>query len=163
MEKSNAGDIVYFRGGVYHPIATDGDGVSYNTHGSQHSGTSDNWITYEAYPADYAAGNYPILDCSNVDPTNDWNYGILLKWAEYIKFKGLRVRNVYQIRDGVAARGIVAWYGCTMILENCVVYDIDGCGIGFKYDEAPLVNDVEVINCDTYGCADYETDYIADG
>ncbi|MCD4724552.1 MAG: DUF1565 domain-containing protein, partial [Bacteroidales bacterium] len=58
---ADAGDTVYFRGGVYYSY----EGIYvYPYEGYGHSGTVSNPILYEGYPPDIAAGNFPILDCT---------------------------------------------------------------------------------------------------
>lgn len=93
------GDTVYFRGGVWKPT-TKADANPYtsgtclidpsNSHGN--SGTTTNWIYYLAYP-----GETPILDCEKMsgDAAN-MNIGLQINAAQFIKFKGLTIRNVYQ-------------------------------------------------------------------
>jgi hypothetical protein len=79
--RAYAGDTVFFRGGVYYQSNTSSGGGEWM---SQHSGTHNNPICFFAYPPDYAAGNYPILDNRHVNYastryTNGYNFGISAK------------------------------------------------------------------------------------
>jgi hypothetical protein len=90
--------------------------------------------------------------------------GIGLSYITYVYFRGLTVRNIFQYREGVTARGIEA-YGCSnLIFENMTVHDIDGRafgffgGFGYTYKD-PLIPDVPTdtvryINCDAYNNCD---------
>ncbi|RPI44551.1 MAG: hypothetical protein EHM46_02720 [Bacteroidetes bacterium] len=68
------GDTVYFRGGVYRKVLSEGeDGWYYPARSSggtgyyvSRDGTAGNPIHYYAYPPDFNAGNPPILDNNEV-------------------------------------------------------------------------------------------------
>ncbi len=57
------GDTVYFRGGVYTDLYSSSRGAIIAT--TTINGTRSQPTSFFAYPDDWAAGNYPILDCSN--------------------------------------------------------------------------------------------------
>jgi hypothetical protein len=156
FETAEAGDIVYFRGGVYRPTsAAHGNDITMiNTRdGIGHSGTEGNPICYLNYP-----GETPILDCSLIYPEGNFNTALQIIAASFIKFKGLTIRNVYQYVYPKQAFGIVAEEGSSnLTLENITVHDIGGNAIriyvpvgyfGIEYDSTKL------INCDAYNCCD---------
>ncbi|HOH62259.1 MAG TPA: hypothetical protein PK698_07330 [Bacilli bacterium] len=138
------GDTVYFRGGVYQMTSNNlaypgtlGEGYDVSR-----DGTSGNYIHYFNYP-----GEKPILDCSNVTPVGSHNIGIYGHDVNYVHFKGLTVRNAYQI-DGntsVTGWGIV---GNNNIIENCVVYNCGGKGF------FGAGHNIYYINCDAYNNSD---------
>ena len=154
------GETVYFRGGVYH--ANGGAVIEpyrWPAGNWGHSGTEGNWIRYLNYP-----GENPILDLSKFKPEGNWNVGIGLSYITYVHFRGLAVRNVYQYRNGVTARGIEA-YGCSnLIFENIIVHNVSGRSFGFfggygAHDIDPLIpnvpyDTVRYINCDSYNNCD---------
>jgi len=147
----NAGDTVFIRGGVYNITVTDGSG-----YGVTRTGTADNWIVYTNYP-----GEVPILDCSAATPTGQYNGGIggSARSANYVKFRGLTVRNVYQKRTDVMvwATGFGMENG-NFIFENCTAYNIEGVGFeSYFYDGWPDVDGYHYfINCDAYECSNPE-------
>ncbi|HLO59030.1 MAG TPA: hypothetical protein VK172_14865 [Lentimicrobium sp.] len=157
FNSAQAGDTVYFRGGIWYPDATlPAPYASQITlidpttsHG--HSGTYTNPICYFNYP-----GETPILDCRNVVPVSNWNTGISIYNAEHIKFRGLTVRNVYQTRNYVECGGIGADACANLSFENMSVYNISGYGYkdarnqrySYTYDSTYFVN------CDAYNCLD---------
>jgi uncharacterized repeat protein (TIGR02059 family) len=153
MHHAQAGDTVFFRGGVYPISVTDGTGITidprYPESDGGYSGTADNPICYFNYP-----GEVPILDCSNVTPIYGWNRGITLKFAKYIHFKGLTVRRVLQTNPTIVVGAWQIYFDCDYITtENCTVYDIGGEGFN------PIVygtgsNHYYYINCDAYNCCD---------
>lgn len=147
-----SGDTVYIRGGVYHPKNTNGDGMSVTR-----SGTANNWITYANYP-----GEVPIMDFSNVDPKDTgYNYGISLSTGEganYVKFKGLTIRNIFQkysYSPPIECSGLTANNGY-FIFENCVMYNVQGEGFNsYFYNGWPDADgEHHFINCDSYNNSD---------
>lgn len=161
FETADAGDIVYFRGGVYTPLKTAyGNNITMiapkETRPIGNDGTYDNPICYFNYP-----GETPILDCSLVDISdNRFNTGINTLQANFLRFRGLTIRNVIQPASGEVAVGILA-YGCSNITyENIVSHDIGGRG--FSYMGANGYSGIEFdttvwINCDAYNCADLKS------
>ncbi|HLP86829.1 MAG TPA: peptidoglycan-binding protein [Candidatus Paceibacterota bacterium] len=177
VEASHPGDITYIRGGVYQPtthlygtntaIGMVIDPVGYH---KGFSGTAQAPIRYYAYPPDWNAGNFPILDGSLVGPNeNRWNGGIAVDNAEYIYFKGLTVRNIKQTPPDFShskpyseAFGI-GTSGANFIFENMIVHDIDGRGFvhwSFAWNsfDGPgslfSSNTTKWINCDAYNLYD---------
>lgn len=161
FETAKAGDIVYFRGGVYEPKQTtfqsvitiiDPDqhyrpGTSYG-----HNGTAENPICYYSYP-----GEKPILDCRHVRNYGNYLAGISIQYAHHIKFKGLEIKNIYQWKPGVWAQGVTIG-GCSNIsFENCTVHDVGGRGIiaGSVAGYFGIHTDtLKFVNVDVYNCAD---------
>ena len=144
---AEAGDTVYFRGGVYNIPRTDGYGVRHSPGtGQGHDGTAGNWICFFAY-----GDEVPILDCANVTGlTASCNVGLWLYYSDYIHIKGLQIRNVLQfVGIGGLCYGIRCEFNDHIKLENMVIHDVNGSGFelqGTIYGE--------VINCDVYNCCD---------
>jgi hypothetical protein len=141
FETAAAGDLVYFRDGVYFSASDNVGGER----GFQ-SGTADAPIRFFAYP-----GETPTLDCAERDTTGSgFNKGITMWHVEHIHMKGLHVRNVFQGHTDVRAEGVTLWDVGNITLENMVVHDVEG--------EANVVADyydtVEYINCDAYNMVD---------
>lgn len=111
---------------------------------------------YTNYP-----GEVPILDCSAATPTGQYNGGIggSARSANYVKFRGLTVRNLYQKRTDVMvwATGFGMENG-NFIFENCTAYNIEGVGFeSYFYDGWPDVDGYHYfINCDAYECSNPE-------
>jgi len=144
----NAGDTVYFRGGVYPMSIINGTGYSVTR-----VGTVTDTIKYWAYP-----GETPILDCGNVVPTGTTHRAILVSSNGYTHFKGLTVRNVWQVNTNVQ---VIAWQASEgfVTFENCTVYNIGGNGFRSGFDgiyKPPgyLDGTHYFINCDAYNCCD---------
>ena len=144
---ANAGDTVYFRGGIYMPttrtygwnITTINPGAGYG-----HNGTHDNPIVYMAYP-----GEVPILDGSLILPATG-NTGIGISGGEYIKFKGLTVRNVRQTADATITGIFLDECNGKMWFENMTFHNIAGEGFWARgYDTLYLTNCDSYSNCDT--------------
>jgi len=155
-------DTVYFRGGVYDAYSTS---IGAQLVKKSVSGTKTSPTCFFAYPDDWAAGNYPILDCQKM---YGWpRYGIEIASVENVHIKGLHVRNV---RQTIAAdyswnRGIYIWsqnhsshasgyHPNNITLENCVVYNIEGPGIS-----KAVADTAYFINCDVYNICDTLTTY----
>lgn len=137
---ANDNDTVYFRGGVYSHTITNGTGYEVTV-----DGTAGNLIYFLNYP-----GEVPILDCDNVtSATGDVNVAIDISGVNYVKFRGLVVRNVWQFDGNDTGVGWLSWGATGTIFERCVTYNIHG--IGFLQYGAW---DVHYINCDAYNCAD---------
>jgi len=139
------GDTVYFRGGVYTMTVTSGWGYEI-----ERSGTITDTLCYFNYP-----GEVPILDCGNVTVTgNNRNYGLSNAYKgtiiNYVKFKGLTVRNVLQTDYDVECE---AWHMVSghLVFERCNVYNIGGRGFysGFNYSDG----EHWYINCDGWNCS----------
>lgn len=146
FDTADAGDTVYFRGGVWKPT-TKADGWSITSinpaGGHGNSGTHDAPIVYMNYP-----GEIPILDCSEACLATEGNTGLGVTGAEYIHFKGLTIRNVRQLEgnDGDNATGFYAT-DCTGIIwvTNMTTHNNEGVGMWFRtYDT------IYVTNCDSY-------------
>lgn len=145
----NAGDTVYFRGGVYPMTVSNGNGYAVTR-----AGTSSAWIVYSNYPEEI-----PILDCDAITPTGYWSSGVgadVNTGANYIKFIGLTIRNVWQKTDSweIQATG----WGCQngyFMFERCNAYNIDGHGFNSFFDPAISYADGihRFISCDAYNCS----------
>jgi hypothetical protein len=150
-----AGDIVYFRGGVYKPTSAYGNNITmiYPSGSVGHNGTASNPICFYNYP-----GETPILDCNQITSSGNFNTGIMLWEANYIKFRGLTVRNVLQKREYVEAQGINAYDCSNLTFENVTVTNIGGkgfCYIGaLGYYPAITSDTTRYLNCDAFNCCD---------
>ena len=145
-----AGDTVFIRGGIYElpEDATTGIDV-------MRAGTSGSWIVYCNYP-----GEVPILDCEHADVgTGNTNMGVAMSTnygpANYIKLKGLTVRNVLQKHNDheVYTYGFYLENGF-FTLENCTVYNSQGWGVySYFFNGFPVVDGAHtIINCDVHDC-----------
>ncbi|MGQ1889864.1 right-handed parallel beta-helix repeat-containing protein [Thermophagus sp. OGC60D27] len=156
---AQAGDTVYFRGGVWYPQEHSRGNVVCEIHvpdGIGHSGTESNPICFFAYP-----GETPILDCSQVDMTgNNFNGGLDFYGTSNIHIKGLTIRNVEQPASGELASGVGASMCSNMTFENLTVYNIGGRGMSYwgvaGHPEVPEIpaDTTRFINCDIYNCVD---------
>lgn len=158
-----AGDSVLFRGGTYVKVLAEGEsGWYYPSRSSggtgyavSRDGTAENWIVYANYPDEV-----PVLDCSGAYVANAaLTYGIRCTGVNYVKFKGLVVRNVKQTGLGTDASTGWAIAGDPFIIENCKIYDIQGTGLNVRGGATAPAYD-SIINCDVWDCIDsLSTDY----
>lgn len=163
---ATAGDTVYFRGGTWYPTtyAQTGNVYVIDPHAVSpigHDGTAENPICYFNYP-----NEVPIIDGYNMILGEDgWNTGIALTRCNYMHFKGLTIRNLYQNPAlPNPAQGISASLCSNMTFENMTIHNIGGRGYyfstGFGYPYALGGNwdtpddTTRWINCDTYNIAD---------
>jgi hypothetical protein len=136
-----AGDTVYFRGGTYFMAANDGDGYSLTA-----DGTITDTICLFNYP-----GETPILDGINITSKvgGEGPFGISAYQINYIKIKGLTIRNILQLVGGDSE---VVGFSITesnhIVIENCTAYNTGGSG--FK----TTGQDIHFINCDSYNNCD---------
>jgi uncharacterized repeat protein (TIGR02059 family) len=165
IDMSSSGDTIYIRGGVYYITATDGFVTIDPTIGHGKSGTRTHRTCLWAYPPDYAAGNFPILDCKYAHTAYSTNYSAVgLNATQYWHIKGITVRNAYQRKvSTVRPQGIGATNAANIIFENCSVHNITSRG--FYYESgawntwdgpsAPWTSDTtRWINCDAYNICD---------
>jgi hypothetical protein len=138
ISTANAGDTVYFRGGVYYVTTAQ---ISSPLNGA-HNGTRNNPICYFNYP-----GEVPILDCSRKTRSSE---GLYFYDVHNIHIKGLTVRNNRQIDAGdITSTNFYFYLGNNIIVENCVAYNAGMRGFYFyKTDTA------YIYKCDAYNCAD---------
>jgi hypothetical protein len=147
-----AGDTVYFRGGIYMAPAangTNGRGVrmTYNI------GTNAKPICYFAYPADFATGNIPILDLTNVTASAFGSgsfYGLTIESCAYIHVKGLTIRNIWG--NDLPTDQCFAFRTISSIhttIEQCVAYNTRNRGFQAAYGDTTYF-----INCDAYDHCD---------
>lgn len=143
---AQAGDTVFFRGGVYYNI-------TYNEARAAYSGTSSKRIVYINYP-----GETPILDCGRYRPTGEYNDAIYIDNKSYIDIIGLTVRNLLQT-PGVSAnshKGIGIYDGNEVRVINCVVHNMSGYAFEAVFNQitGPPYNKCYFINCDAYNIID---------
>ncbi len=128
------GDFIYLRGGTYFPSAT--------IH-ITNSGTLGNRISLLAYP-----GELPFLDFTN-QPYGDANRGIIFTTnANHWNVKGLEIAR--------AGDNAIKVEGSYLRFEQCVFHDNGDTGLQIGFSHAAVNNInlaafVEVINCDSYG------------
>ena len=133
VQVSQPGDITYIRGGVWQPTShvTVNGWESWavgmyidpkNLHIGV-SGTANAPIRYYNYP-----GEKPILDGSLVALDSGFNGGIDIESTQYLSFKGLTIKNIYQRPSGSEAFGIGSFDSANLKFENMIVHDIDGRG-----------------------------------
>ena len=139
FKTAKAGDLVYFREGVYYSETDLGGERDFN------KGTPDSIIRFFNYP-----GEKPILDCSRRPITdNSFNGGITMLRAEYIHMKGLEVRNVFQGMDS-NAEGIGMTLSGNIVMENMVVHHVGG----EAFVTADYHGIIHFINSDAYEVCD---------
>lgn len=172
FETADAGDTVYFRDGVWYPntltygntaliIAPDTSYLDWNGDIYGNDGTAANPIHYFNYP-----GETPILDCSNLPMgIREYNVGIEIYNADFLHFKGLTVRYVYQPTtqnsggDYSPAAGIGIVGTTNLTFENMSVHNIGGRGIAGStllgyLSSGPAYDTTRFINVDVYDCDD---------
>jgi hypothetical protein len=162
FETAQAGDTVYFRGGVYYAVSSYGNNICRiapnETSPIGNDGKVNNYIHYFNYP-----GETPILDCSKVVTSGNYNTALSISWANYIHFKGLTIRNVYQRTNNVQAFGINVYGATNIIYENLVVHHVSGNAYRFMGDfgdtdypqyERMAADTTIYLNCDAYACRD---------
>lgn len=147
FQTAQAGDTVYFRGGIYPVPVTNGAGIGldprYPALGGGYNGTRENPIVYINYP-----GETPILDCQAA-VGGSYNRGIRILFANHIKFIGLTVKNVLQTSSSYIPTGILLEWSNNITFENCAVHHIGGVGWGIADNDT-----IYMTNCDVYNCCD---------
>ncbi len=149
-----AGDTVYFRGGVWYPASKTVQGYPVTIiapgSGFGHNGTYNDPIVFMAYPDDYESGNVPVLDCWYASQATTGNVGLNIDKAQYLKFKGLTIRNVRMLNDHDNCVGI-GMTDCTgyMSFENMVTHNIGGAGQWYRGFDTLFLK-----NCDSFNCCD---------
>lgn len=138
FKTAQAGDTVYFRGGVYHSSADNGGERDFN------SGTDEKPICFFNFP-----GEIPILDCSHRPLDLGYNKGIALWHAQNIHMKGLQIRNVFQRMDAHAV-GLEAWNVANITFENMTIHNVSGEG----FLVADYHGTIRYLNCDAYALCD---------
>lgn len=137
---AQAGDTVYFRGGVYYTT----DRVMYDpSEGYGYSGSVGSPICFFNYP-----GEVPILDGVNKRSNVTNSDGLAIWNVKNAHFKGLTIRNHPQVESGSDANGFSV-YESSIVLENCVSHNNGYRGFWFNN-----IDTVSVINCDAYNNAD---------
>jgi len=170
INQMGSGDTTFVRGGVYYITGTNNfvfiDGTA--------SGTASERCFFGAYPPDFEAGNYPILDCDAGLDSYETNYSAFgLNAVQYWHIKGITVRKAWQ--RGVAnrrAQGIGGTNSANIIFENCTAHDITGRGFYYEsgawntWDGPNAMWDSDTtrwINCDTYNICDSANNSSGDG
>lgn len=143
FDTADAGDIVYFREGIWYPAVS----VTYDGTGLGNSGTESHHIIYENYP-----GETPILDLSNYPYTGDMS-GLAVNDVTYVEFRGLTIRNTPQNVNNQWIDGLQFSNCGTIWVDKVSSYGHGGYGIWFVgYDALYLTN------TDSYNNADFLAD-----
>ncbi len=180
INEADAGDTVYFRGGVYYmtagakinPTYRFWQGVSGN------DGTAEARIHYFNYP-----GEEPIFDGTNCQDEDGYMTGLAIDCAHFLSFRGLTFRNFYQRGNHWWVQGITATLCSNLRFEQITIHDIGGRGLIYNtsvgdrrgtHETAPdwpgplsflrygdtdypvyiPYDSTYFINCDIYNCAD---------
>ena len=146
MYKAEPGDTVFFRGGVYPSLNTNGGGIYYDPRtGTQgNDGTRANPIVYMAYPSEI-----PILDCSNVTISLSYSRAIRLNYVDFIEINGLHIKNVDQPSASNIGIGIDIAHCNNVTIRNMVIYNIEGIAYEFQTSDT-----LYIYNSDAYNCVD---------
>jgi hypothetical protein len=161
-----AGDTVFFRGGTWYPTPAYGNNVlkidPYGYTPVGHDGDEGAPICYFNYP-----GEVPILDGVNLDvTTRDFNTMIMMYDCNFIYFRGITIRNMYQPKVTLEVAVGINGNNCqNMRFENMTIYNVSGRGYqffgGFNIpvgEGGPPVNHgydtTRWINCDSYNICD---------
>ena len=157
FNNTTSSDTCYFRGGVYTEMYSATLGANMNT--VSVSGTHGNPTCFFAYPADWATGNYPILDCQSLYHATAGIDGIRVSRVSHIYFKGLHLRNVpLYATEGAQTNGWYLWsessstqYSPNDIkFEYCVTHNVDGAAFTKGVcDTTYFINCDAYMNCDT--------------
>ena len=141
---------------------------------SNKRGTRNQKYNFWAYPPDWEAGNFPILDGSNIRNNYATNWSLFgLDYSEWWYIKGITVRNAFQRNSDPQNRpqGFGAGIGANFIFENCVAHNISARGFWINsgawntwdaedaYPNDPPYSDFAYdttwfINCDAYDIRD---------
>jgi hypothetical protein len=140
FDTAEAGDTVYFRGGIWYPTQTPRHAPP--NHGN--NGTEDNLIVFRNYP-----GETPITDGSNFPTTTSAVSGLSMYGSTYIKFQGLTITNTLETTNGQAISGGTATYVGTVYWEDVTSRSNGGHGFQWAGYDA-----IYVTRCDSYENAD---------
>lgn len=168
FDETRPGDTTYFLKGTYYSNIRSRIDPSLSV---GYSGKSDSIITYAGYPAHVAAGDLPIFDCKyHCDSSSiQYNSCISLNYVEYIHFKNMTIRNVYQCA-AVLNGAISSSYSRNLVFDHIIMHNIGQRGF-YIVSGAWLTHyqdgDTEVvpywdtkydstyfINCDVYNLCD---------
>lgn len=169
FDVSQPGDTTYIRGGIYQRQPYETMSL-YSANGVGSSGTRNNYISYIGYPPDIVNGDSIIIDCSlsyisepdyigieAIPPTatSSDNVGIILTYTDFIRFKNITLRNLYQKYRYVQTTGLFFAGATNVIVENFTLYNISGHGFYYSGGYGPDGRDSSMfINCDAYNCVD---------
>lgn len=131
------GDLVYIRGGIYHPVPTSAFGVFLDNK----DGAEGNPIKIFAYP-----GEVPVMDMSTNTANTVGNYGIRMDNCDYWHLKGLHVTGASQHQLAHAAAGLLIISGNYNTFEQLESYANQGPGMRIQYNSEGNL----VLNCDFY-------------
>jgi hypothetical protein len=176
FDEADVGDTVYFMGGTYDNSGQDTYPVHAPYDGHGNNGNADTLICFFNYP-----GQTPILDCSGQTSVSSNPSGMKLKESQFLHFKGLHIKNLWQRESTKIAIGINCLEGAYNITwENMDVSYISGRGmmitsmVGYEEDfttDTIKQDSSYFINCDfhhlcdslTYGATEPDYGNAADG
>lgn len=166
---AQAGDTVYFRGGVYYSTPEEGDidlvfiDSASTSDNICYSGEPGNPICFFGYPPDKALGDSAIFDFSLIEPPNNYplegytDAGFFLAHMGYWHMKDLVIRNVWQKYPLVYSNGVNCYGPHNMTYENITLYNIGGWGFfssTYDWDLLSRTDTSRWINCDFHHCID---------
>ena len=138
FDKAIPGDTVYFRGGVYY--------ITRTVEKSNLNGTAENPICFFAFPDDWEAGNYPIIDGKNKIYDEP---GMYFFQSSYIYIQGITIRNILQLTSVNYSSGFYVNYCSNITFEKCVAHDI-----GVRCFYIRQSDRIYLHNCDAYNVVD---------
>jgi len=168
FDVAGPGDTVYFRGGVYNIQKNEKTAINVSS-GIGNNGELGNPISYIGYPSDIANGdsiifdfslryievpNYTGIEAIPATAAPKTNSGLAVA-AEYLKFSGFTIRNVFQKYRYVQTTGFSMSGSSNITVERVVLHDVSGHG--FYYDPWWASNGKDSTlfrNCDAYNCVD---------
>jgi hypothetical protein len=113
-----AGDTVFAMGGIWYVTGTSAVATFRN------SGTAADPICFFNYP-----GQYPVID-GRLRFNQDWNTGFNFLKINYVKFRGIEIRNFLQPRAGVQQAVGMGGTDCSnMEFENMKIHNIGGSAV----------------------------------
>jgi hypothetical protein len=153
ISMTHAGDISYFRGGVYYPTTyiVHRAGLAY-WKGYGYDGTPENPIRFFNYP-----GETPIFDNTNQEHLNGQR-GLFIQDVDYAHYKGLTFRNVLPITDAQCV-GVWAINSTNITFEQMTAHGFHGHG----FFASSGSNNIYYLNCDSYNNNRGETTQASDG
>lgn len=119
INNAHAGDTVFVRGGIWYPTGSTSVGIF-----ETYSGTQNSPICFFNYPDET-----PIIDGRDRNLTDGWNSCFSLTARDFIKFRGITIRNFRQPQTSPynAAAGVGGTNNSNLTFENMTVHNIGGC------------------------------------
>ena len=136
-DTAQPGDVIRVLSGVYRPVNARSYGVRITR-----SGTSTAPITIQG------EGGRPVLDCSGLAPTGQWEmYCFDLRANGWI-VKCIDVKGSQQFGDVYVGIGVLFYNASNNVIDNVRSYGNEGPGFQVGYGSASSNN--RLVNCDAY-------------